>query len=152
MNSSVRRFRDWLNKRGHSVDLMKIPPNEMNQLVGGWILDLKKEDGQEYEPNSNTLTSFHAPFGRTIESVSVAIPPCTEPSSKSAFNPWVSNISSTMAAAGQKAIHYSGTFTGAVFNGNVTIVNKYNIHMDQLSAVPTLPITCGMTEPPEDVD
>ena len=51
--------------------------------------------------------------------MSVVIPPCTEPSSKSAFNPGVSNISSTMSDAGQKAIHYKGAFAGAVFNGNV---------------------------------
>ena len=57
-----------------------------------------------------------------------------------------------MPAAIQKAIHYKGAFAGAVFNGNVTIVNKYNAHMNQLSAVPPLPITRGMTKSPEDVE
>lgn len=42
-----------------------IPPNELNKILSGFLLALKKKDGSEYEPNS--LRSFISSFDRHLK-------------------------------------------------------------------------------------
>ena len=55
----VKNIRDWLASptRCESRPLEVISPAQLEQYIEGWLLELKKPDGQEYEPDS--LTSMH---------------------------------------------------------------------------------------------
>ena len=50
------------NETRHVVD---IEPGTLDQYVGSFILDIRKADGSEYEPDS--LTSFHRSINRKLE-------------------------------------------------------------------------------------
>lgn len=66
-DQNVRRFREWMSQepRNETRDLLDIPPVEMDQYVGGFLLALKKPDLSDYEPD--TLTSFHRSINRKLE-------------------------------------------------------------------------------------
>lgn len=54
--SSQRKFADWLGKKGEKTEMVKLPPQILDQYIAGWILDMRKDDGSNYEPN--TVSSF----------------------------------------------------------------------------------------------
>lgn len=49
---------DWCAKKGEDTSFTNNQdPSRLDTLVSGWILDLKMEDGSDYEPG--TISSFH---------------------------------------------------------------------------------------------
>ena len=51
------RFKKYLEeKEEEKRDIHEIPPNELNIYLGGFLKDLKKKNGDDYEPDS--VTSF----------------------------------------------------------------------------------------------
>ena len=57
--SAVKQFTTWLqmSPRFETREINKIPPGELNNFVGSFLLSIRKADGSEYEPD--TLTSYH---------------------------------------------------------------------------------------------
>ena len=50
--SASNKFVDWLRKRGEMRSLDVIPTESLDQLIALWLVDLKRPDGRDYEPNS----------------------------------------------------------------------------------------------------
>ena len=66
---NVKRFREWLAQepRCEGRDLIDIEPVDMDRYVGGFLLELKKPNNTDYEPD--TLTSFHRSINRKLEEI-----------------------------------------------------------------------------------
>ena len=69
MDQCVRRFREFLveSLRRETRDIGDILAKELNVLIGEFLIDLKKTDGSEYEPDS--LTSFHRGIARYLKTI-----------------------------------------------------------------------------------
>ena len=50
--SASNKFVDWLCKRREMRSLDVIPTESLDQLIALWLVDLKRPDGRDYEPNS----------------------------------------------------------------------------------------------------
>jgi integrase len=66
----VNRFLKWIqaDPRNDVRPLLEIPVTTMDIYVGGFLMDLKKVNGDLYEPD--TLTSFHRAINRKLEEIS----------------------------------------------------------------------------------
>ena len=62
-----KRFRDWLvaPPREETRNLLDIPPSAMDRYVAGFLIEIKKPNGDDYEPD--TLTSFHRGINRKLD-------------------------------------------------------------------------------------
>lgn len=62
--SCHRQFQRWLSQppRNETRDIWIIPPTELDNYVGSFLLSIRKSDGSEYEPDS--LTSYHRGIDR----------------------------------------------------------------------------------------
>lgn len=57
-NQIVRKFCEWLeNENNERTPLNEIDPHKLNNYVGNYLLEVKKMDGGEFEPD--TLTGIH---------------------------------------------------------------------------------------------
>lgn len=67
--SCTRKFSEWLrvSPRNEMRDFVDIPVVAMDRYVAGFLIELKKENGQEYEPDS--LTSFHRAIDRKLQEI-----------------------------------------------------------------------------------
>ena len=66
---NVKRFREWLAQepRCEGRDFIDIQPVDMDRYVGVFLLELKKPNNTDYEPD--TLTSFHRSINRRLEEI-----------------------------------------------------------------------------------
>ena len=66
---NVKRFGEWLAQepRCEGRDLIDIQPVDMDRYVGGMLLELKKPNNKDYEPD--TLTSFYRSINRKLEDI-----------------------------------------------------------------------------------
>ena len=65
-DNNWQRFKDWMIKnRNETRHVVYIEPGTLDQYVGSFILDIRKADGGEYEPD--LLTSFHRSINRKLE-------------------------------------------------------------------------------------
>ena len=55
-NRETARFKNYLENKGEHREIHHIPPTELNIQLGGFLKDLKKKNGSNYEPDS--ITSF----------------------------------------------------------------------------------------------
>ena len=69
MDQCVRRFREFLveSPRHETRDIGDIPCKRLNVLIGEFLIDLKKTDGSDYEPDS--LTSFHCGNAHYLQTI-----------------------------------------------------------------------------------
>ena len=69
MDQCVRRFREFLveSPRRETCDIGDIPAKELNVLIGEFLIDLKKTDGSDYEPDS--LTSVHHSIALYLQTI-----------------------------------------------------------------------------------
>ena len=58
--SDMRIWERYCEQVGETRKMEKIPIEELDRLLGHFFKDVKKQDGQEYEPDS--LTSFQRSF------------------------------------------------------------------------------------------
>jgi len=59
IDGSVRRFQTWITETQSSSpnpELHKYPPQELNRLLGTFLMSIRKPNGQNYEPD--TLTGY----------------------------------------------------------------------------------------------
>ena len=63
----VKRFRQWLMQppRNEKRQLIAIPSGVMDRYVGGYLMEVKKINDDDYEPDS--LTSIHRGINRKLE-------------------------------------------------------------------------------------
>ncbi len=53
MNQNVKRLIDWLRKKGEQRNLIDIAPFMLDQLMAGYLVEMKKDGGKgEYEPKT----------------------------------------------------------------------------------------------------
>ena len=50
--ATVNRFMDWARGKGEMRQLRDVPPEQLDQLLALWCVDLKQANGKDYEPNS----------------------------------------------------------------------------------------------------
>ena len=50
--ATVNRFMDWARGKGEMRQLRDVPPEQLDQLLAVWFVDLKQANGKDYEPNS----------------------------------------------------------------------------------------------------
>ena len=51
-DNNWQRFKDWMIKnRNETHHVVDIEPGTLDQYVGSFILDIRKADGSEYEPD-----------------------------------------------------------------------------------------------------
>ena len=43
---------DWARAKGEMRQLRDVPPEQLDQLLALWFVDLKQANGKDYEPNS----------------------------------------------------------------------------------------------------
>ena len=69
MDQCVRRFREFFVESPHreTRDIGDIPAKTLDVLIGEFLIDLKKPDGSDYEPDS--LTSFHCGIARYLQTI-----------------------------------------------------------------------------------
>ena len=61
----LKRFREYLSvTQKENRAIHEIPPENLNVFIGGFLLNVKKTDGKDYEPD--TLTSFHRAISRHL--------------------------------------------------------------------------------------
>ena len=53
----ARRFTDFMKVRGEEREITQIPRSELEHHLGVFFMELKKANGEEYEPS--TITSIH---------------------------------------------------------------------------------------------
>ena len=53
----VRRFTDFLKVRGETRPIENLPRSDLDTQLGAFFMDLKKANGETYEPG--TITSIH---------------------------------------------------------------------------------------------
>ena len=65
--SAVKQSTTWLQMipRFETREINKIPPGELDNFVGSFLLSIRKADGSEYEPD--TLTSYHRSIDRFLK-------------------------------------------------------------------------------------
>ena len=61
-NMAARNFGNYLETKGCQSSMIELDPDTLDSYIAGWILDLRKSDGQEFEPSS--LTSYLANLNR----------------------------------------------------------------------------------------
>ena len=62
----INRFSAWLlSEKNFAIDPVLIPPEDLDTYLGEWMLNLKKADGSDYEPDS--ITSFHCGVSRYLK-------------------------------------------------------------------------------------
>ena len=59
--ATVNRFMDWARGKGEMRQLRDVPPEQLDQLLALWFVDLKQANGKDYEPNS--LDSYFHSWG-----------------------------------------------------------------------------------------
>ena len=52
----------WAKHRGEVLDIEKVEPKKFDEILQHFFTELKKQDWQDYEPNS--LSSMQASIGR----------------------------------------------------------------------------------------
>ena len=57
-------WKRWCSSIGEARELENIPPSELDRLLCHFFINIKKQDGTEFEPS--TLTSFQRSFGRHL--------------------------------------------------------------------------------------
>jgi hypothetical protein len=84
-NQCVNKFINWL-KDAHKEErsLVDIPPLTMDIYVGGFIMQLKKDKGGDYEPDS--LTGFHRAINRRLEELGYGLDLVTSKEFKTSKN------------------------------------------------------------------
>lgn len=66
--SSVRKFQDFVMKEGFKdKKIEEFSTNELDVLIGNWLVNSRKENGEEYEPDS--LTALHRSLDRYLKEV-----------------------------------------------------------------------------------
>ena len=75
----VKRFRQWLMQppRNEKRQLIDIPPGVMDRYVGGYLMEVKKVNDEDYEPDS--LTSIHRGLNRKLEELGYGYSLVTSP-------------------------------------------------------------------------
>ena len=65
----IKRFQEWMSgpPRLETRALNDISPAQMDRYIGGWLMEIKKPDGSDYEPDS--LTSMHRSINRKLEEI-----------------------------------------------------------------------------------
>ena len=61
-NSAANKFEHYLQAKGCQTSMLNLDLESLDSYIAGWILDLRKADGQEFEPSS--LTSYLANLNR----------------------------------------------------------------------------------------
>ena len=51
---SKNKFQSYIIEKGITKDMLDLDRPELDQFIGAWILDMKKDDGSEYEPTTIT--------------------------------------------------------------------------------------------------
>ena len=64
IEGAVRNFKKYLDGKGY-YDMKRMTEFELDQLLGSWMLDLKKKEGEEYEPN--TISAYFNRVGVHIQ-------------------------------------------------------------------------------------
>ena len=54
MEGSTRRFQSFLEKKGVTTSMLSLPATELDQYLAGWLLSMKKQNGEDYEPTTLT--------------------------------------------------------------------------------------------------
>ena len=54
-----------MSPRFETREINKIPPGELDNFVGSFLLSIRNADGSEYEPD--TLTSYHRSIDRFLK-------------------------------------------------------------------------------------
>lgn len=65
--SDVKRFKEWLSvaPRCENRDILDIPPIVLDRYLSSFLMDVKKDNGDDYEPD--TLTSIHRSIARKLD-------------------------------------------------------------------------------------
>ena len=65
----MRRFREFLVESPcrETRDTSNIPAKELDVFIGEFMIDLKKPDGSDYEPDR--LTNFHRGIARYLQTI-----------------------------------------------------------------------------------
>ena len=68
VDGAVKKFRDWLKEDQDCTCLIEeLVPDELNIYIGTWIKNLKKENSEEYEPDS--ITGFFRNVNTHLQNV-----------------------------------------------------------------------------------
>ena len=65
IRGSVNKFQKFIRAKGLTADILELSVDQMDQLLGSWVLELKKNDGSDYEPC--TITAFVNRVGRYVQ-------------------------------------------------------------------------------------
>ena len=64
-NKWMSAYMSWAKMRNKETDIHKVPPFELDLILQSFYAELKKQDGQDYEPNS--LASMQASIDRYLK-------------------------------------------------------------------------------------
>lgn len=63
--ATIRKFKDFVLSEGFKSDKIEdFDTTQLDALIGKWLLNCKKENNEQYEPD--TLTSFHRCIDRYL--------------------------------------------------------------------------------------
>ena len=48
----IKRYSKWATERGHPIDITCIPPERLDSILQQFYAELRKKNGDEYEPES----------------------------------------------------------------------------------------------------
>lgn len=65
--SDLNVWNRWCSSIGEAREIQNIPPSELDRLLCHFFINVRKQDGTEFEPG--TLTSFQRSFGRHLRDV-----------------------------------------------------------------------------------
>ena len=54
IDCSKNKFQNFIVSKGINSDMLNLSNDELDQLLGAWVLDMKKNDGTDYEPTTVT--------------------------------------------------------------------------------------------------
>lgn len=63
-NETYKKFSNFLIRKGITVDIVSIGTSEMDKYIGEWLMNLKKNDGTDFEPGS--IIVYHAALDRYL--------------------------------------------------------------------------------------
>lgn len=55
-NAIINRFTRWLQTKNETRDISDIPTETVDQLIGFWLIELRKDTGEDYE--TSTINSY----------------------------------------------------------------------------------------------
>ena len=56
LKGAAAKFQNFLDKKNEGTNMLNLEENLLDQYIAGWLLDMRKSDGSQYEPN--TLSTY----------------------------------------------------------------------------------------------